>query len=147
MRHPPAAELRHAVEQHAPVRIAGRDESGVGDAEVALLRACVEDAGFLQRLRVIQFEHDLPAAAAEAVAVGAVGVQVTAGLLLDASPVAVVERITEAPVPSPQTSRRNGGSWLVVVADAADEPSLREVDRVGSGRHARLDPDRSAAAG
>ena len=77
---------------------------------------------------MVEFEHDLPAAAAEAVAVGAVDVQVAPGPF--------VERVgsrrrcrRDSAVPSRPTASSNGGSGLSFVADAADEPALAEVNQ------------------
>ena len=78
MWHSTAAEFCHSVEQHTSIGFARRDDSGIGNPKIALARTSVEDGRFLQRLRVIQFQHDLPASPTEPVAVGTVGVQVTA---------------------------------------------------------------------
>jgi hypothetical protein len=80
--HPAPAGLGHAVQQDRAARVAGGDQAGVGDVERAEQRLDVN------RLRLrgagveAQVDHRRPAAA-EAVAVGAVRMEVRAGARLD----------------------------------------------------------------
>ena len=83
VRHPAAAQLRHAVIQHRAVRIARGQDLGIGHLERALHRP-FEHLHSLERRVVPQFEVHA-AAGAEPMAVGAVDVQVRAGAVDRAS--------------------------------------------------------------
>src|SRR5262249_40908343 len=75
LRHPPRPKLAHSVVKHRSVRIARRDRLRFKDAERSLRRSRADQAGPGQRMLILYVE-ERRAAAASAVAVAAVDVQV-----------------------------------------------------------------------
>ena len=98
----------HAFQDQGAVRFAGGEDARVGELEGALTRARVDGQGLRERDRRLQLELGV-AAAPFAVAVGAVGVQVGAG--------PVVQALLRVAVIG-QSRQLFGRLWQLVLEDA-----------------------------
>ena len=133
VRHPAGAELRHAVVQRAPLRLAGGDDAGVRQVEGAPRRLDAEELLARPVGEGVQFEIDRPAAA-HAVAVPAVRVQVALG------PVVELDRRVgrvDQPALLLEVFAGVGRQRLVVPGAALEHPRVGEVlelvDAAGRG--------------
>src|SRR5207302_10862706 len=82
VRHAAAAELRHPVEKHRSVRIAGGHNAGVGNLEGSLYGPNIEDLGLRERHLMTQGKVR-GATRPELMAMGAIHVQVGASSFVE----------------------------------------------------------------